>query len=128
MQVKLTREKELEVILTICVGLLVVYFFTKQQYNWLIVIAIVLGLTGAFSKTITAKIAWLWMKVGEAMGFVMSKVILSLIFFGFLLPVALLMRFFSRGNDSLQLKKKATGSYYTERHHTYQPNDLENVW
>ncbi|MCW5906959.1 MAG: hypothetical protein KIS94_03805 [Chitinophagales bacterium] len=128
MQVKLNREKELEVILTICVGLLVVYFFTKQQYNWLIVVAIVLGLAGAFSKTLTAKIAWLWIKIGEAMGFVMSKVILSLIFFGFLLPVALLSRLFSGGKDSLQLKRKATGSYYTERNHTYQAKDLENVW
>ncbi len=128
MKAKLNREKELEVVLTICVGLLVVYFVTKQHYNWLIILTIFLGLVGAFSKFLTAKIAWAWMKLGEAMGFVMSKVILSLLFFGFLLPLAMLARFFNRGKDALQLKKTTGSSYYIERKHTYTAKDLENTW
>lgn len=128
MKVKLNREKELEVMLTICVGVLIVYFVTGHQYQWLITIAVVLGLVGAFSKFLTAKIARGWMKLGEAMGFVMSKLILAVIFFGFLFPLALLSRLFNRGHDALQLKRKTTGSYYHERHHTYSAKDLQNTW
>jgi hypothetical protein len=128
MKVKLNREKELEIILTICVGLLVIYFATKQQHRWLITLSIGLGIIGAFSKLLTAKIAWAWMKLGEAMGFVMSKVVLSLIFFLFLIPIAMLTRLFSRSKDSLQLKKISGSSYYFERNHTYTAKDLENTW
>lgn len=127
-KIKLNREKELEVMLTICVGVLIVYFATGQQYRWLIAIAIVLGVVGAFSKFLTAKIARSWIKLGEAMGFVMSKVILTIIFFGFLFPLAVLSRLFNRGQDALQLKRKTLGTYYHERHHTYSAKDLENTW
>lgn len=128
MKIKLDREKELEVMLTICVGILIVYFATGQQYRWLITIAIVMGVVGAFSKFLAAKIALAWMKLGEAMGFVMSKLILTIIFFGFLFPLATLSRFFNRGQDALQLKRKTSGSYYHERQHTYTAKDLENTW
>jgi hypothetical protein len=128
MKVKLNREKELEVVLTICVGFLVAYLATKQQHSWLIALSIGVGLVGAFSKFLTAKIAWAWMTLGEAMGFVMSKVILSLIFFLFLLPIALLTRLFNKNKDSLQLNRKQKGSYYFERNHQYVAKDLENTW
>lgn len=124
---KLTREKELETILTICVGLVVLFLITKSQHRWLLSLSILLGLIGMFSAFITAKIAWAWMKVAELMGEVSSKVILTLIFFGFLLPVALLSKMFgSKGN--LVLKKSGGSSYYFTRNHKFESKDLENPW
>ncbi len=128
MKIKLNREKELEILLTICVGLLVVYFATKQQYRWLITLSILLGLVGIFSKFLTAKMAWAWTKLGEGMGFVMSKVILSVIFFLFLFPLSLLSKLFAGKKDNMQLKKTSSDSYYTTRNHTYEAKDLQNPW
>lgn len=128
MKLKQSREKDLEAILIICVGLLVMYFLSKQQYRWLITLTIVLGLVGTFSPFITGKIVWLWMQLGEKMGWVMSKLILGTVFFLFLLPMALLSRAFSKENSSLQLKKPIGDSYYFTRNHKYEPKDLKNVW
>lgn len=60
------------------------------------------------------------------MGWVMSKVILSIIFYLFLFPIALLARLF--GNNPMRLKKSSESSYYVDRNHTYSSGDLENPW
>ena len=124
---KANREKELETILTLCVALVVLFFVTKKQHAYYLTLSVVLGLIGMFSKYLTAKISWAWLKLGEMMGAVMSKVILSAVFFLFLFPIAMLARFFSK-NNSLQLKKTLVDSYYFTRNHKYEKKDLENVW
>ena len=125
---KAIREKELETILTLCVALVVIFFVTKQQHNYLLKIGVVLGLIGMFSTFLTAKISWAWLKVGELMGAVLSKVILSAVFFLFLFPIAMLSRMFNGGKNSLQLKKGNESSYYFTRNHKYEASDLKNVW
>ncbi len=125
---KLTREKELETILTLAAAALVFYFLTHQQHLYWIIICLVLALAGVLSKNVTAKIAWAWNKLGELMGMVTGKVILALVFFLFLFPLALLSRLFSKAPDSLQLKKSDADSYYFTRNHCYKPDDLKNVW
>ena len=126
-QPKPNREKELETILVLCVALVAFYFITKQQHLYLLKISLALGLIGMFSKYLTSKISWAWLKLGEMMGAVMSKVILSVVFFGFLFPIAILSRIFSDNKNALQLKKTA-GSHYFTRNHKYEAKDLENVW
>lgn len=123
-----TREKELETILTLCVALVVIYFVTKEQHVYLLWITTALALVGMFSKFLTTKISWAWLKLGEMMGAVMSKVILSAVFFVFLFPIALLSRVFNKGVDSLQLSKGNKTSYYFIRNHKYESKDLKNVW
>jgi hypothetical protein len=124
---KLTREKELETILTICVALVVIFLLSKQHHKYWLTISVVLGLTGMFSKYLTSKIAWAWMKLSEGMGAVTSKIILSIIFFVFLFPIAMLSRLFG-SKSSLQLKKPEGDSYYFMRNHKFEAKDLENVW
>lgn len=124
---KATREKELETILTLCVALVVLFFVTKKQHAYYLTLSVLLGLIGMFSKYLTAKISWAWLKLGELMGSVMSKVILSAVFFVFLFPIALLARLFSK-NNSLQLKKATADTYYFTRNHKYVAKDLDNVW
>ena len=124
---KLNREKELETILVLCVAFVVIYFITKQQHLYLLKLCIALGLIGMFSKYLTSKISWAWLKVGEIIGAVMSKVILSIVFFGFLFPLAILSRIFSGNKNALQLKKTGS-SYYFTRNHKYEAKDLKNVW
>jgi hypothetical protein len=123
---QLTQDKEKETILTICIGLLVAYALTKRQYEVLLYISITLGLIGMFSAYLTSKISWAWMKLAEGMGFVSSKILLSVIFFLVLFPVAMLSRIGRK--DILILKKKNSGSYFKERNHTYTSKDLEQVW
>ncbi len=52
----------------------------------------------------------IWMAVGFCMGFVMSKIILALIFFGVFTPVALLFKII--GRDKLELRKRDVVTYW----------------
>lgn len=118
------KQNNKEIILTIVVGLLVFFYFLKLQ--WLFNTALILGILGVFSDFVAEKVAWLWLKIAEILGRVNSTILLSLIFFIFLTPLALLMRVFKK-TDSLKLKK-LSGSAYDERNHTYRAKDLENTW
>ncbi|MDB5282836.1 MAG: hypothetical protein JWO06_1911 [Bacteroidota bacterium] len=123
----LTREKELEAILGICVGLVVAYFATKQLHRGLLTISALVGMVGLFSNYLTSKIAWAWMKLAEIMGAVTSKIILSAVFFLFLFPIALLQKVFSK-KDNLHLKRTEGNSYYFVRNHRFEAKDLEDLW
>ena len=117
------RSKHLETCIVIITGLLV--FWLIYEVKVLITIAVAIGIIGAFIPGIAKWINWAWYKLAEAMGFVMSKVLLTLVFFIFLFPVSILYRLFNK--DTLQLKRK-TDTYWTKRDHRYSGKDLEQVW
>lgn len=119
----MNKEKNLETCLVISTGLVILWFF--YPIKMLLVAAAAIGIIGLFFDRLASIIHWAWYKLAEMMGFVMSKVLLTLVFFVFLAPIAALYRLFNK--DSLQLKKK-DDSYWEERGHVYQKKDLENVW
>ncbi|MGL1889146.1 MAG: SxtJ family membrane protein [Reichenbachiella sp.] len=70
---------------------------------------------------------WLWLKLALGLGWINSRILLSIIYYVFLFPIALASRLFNR--DSLKLKKIGDNeSYYSERNHKYSKADLENIW
>ena len=117
------KAKNLETILTIVMGFVILFYFLEIKY--LLWVAIVLGLIGMFLEGLTAKIAWAWFKLAEILGFFSSKILLSVVFFVFLVPIALLSRLFNA--DKLKLKKGGN-SYYVERNQEFTAKDLENIW
>jgi hypothetical protein len=69
----------------------------------------------------------LWMGVAEAMGFVMTRVILGLVFFLIVTPIGLLRRL--TGGDPLGRRSRSAESYwkpYTERRHS--PKHYEKMY
>lgn len=117
------KEKSLETILVLVLALLIFYWFSKRPY--LLSAAIILGAIGILVPALAKKIHWAWMKLSQAMGYVMSKVLLTFIFVVFLLPLSLLSRAF--GKNTLKLKG-GQPSYFKVRNFTYTRESLENVW
>jgi len=117
------RQKVLEAILTIAAALMILFFAFDVEV--LLPIALGLILVGLISKWLSAKIIWVWFKLSEGMGYVMSRVILTIVFFLFLFPISVLYRMFNK--DTLKLRKTGR-STYTDRSHTYTATDLENPW
>lgn len=125
----MNRQKHLETILVLVLALGIFYWFSHENKpelgKYLLLSALVLGLIGVFIPFLADKIHWAWMKLAHVMGWVMSKVILTLVFFVFLLPMALLVRAFGKTG----VKMKAEGSsYYKTRDFVYDKASLENVW
>lgn len=119
------REKHLESLVAIVVGLT----FLGLVFSWKLffLLAVVVGLTGLLSKKLLGKISQFWLSLSNLLGGVVSKVILFFVFFLILTPLSFIYRFF--GNDTLQLKKVNTQSYYRNRGgYLFKAKDLEKPW
>ena len=117
------KAKSLETILVLVGALIVTYWITQKKiFLLLALILIVIAISSSF---LTGKISVAWLKFSEIIGSVMSKIILSIIYYIFLVPIALLFQLSKK--DYLSLKRKKD-SYYINRGHTYSPKDLENIW
>lgn len=117
------KSKTLETILVL-VGAFVVCFWIWDKKIFLLT-AIILIVIGVFSNYLSEKISWLWLKLAELIGAVMSKVLLSIVFFVFLFPLSVMYRLTKK--NFLHLKK-TKGSYYVTRDHQYTAKDIENIW
>ena len=115
------RQKHLETILVIVLGMIVIYLGSHSKY--VLWGAIVIGLIGVFIPSLAAHIHWAWMKLAHGMGYVMSKVMLTLVYGLVVLPMSL----FSKKKLSLRLSAKKD-TYFKERNYTYKRDDFDNVW
>lgn len=116
------KDKHLGTILVLVTALVIFYFFYRNDY--LLYAAVALGCIGIFIPWLSRKLHWLWMKFAELLGAVMNKVILTLVFFVFLVPVAFLKKLFGKNSFS---RKNAT-SYFTERNFSYTKKSMEDLW
>lgn len=123
MTLKIEREKMYEAILVIVTGFLVLYFVFNTKL--LLIIAVSVGVIGIFVKPLAKILAMAWLKLGDVLGFVISKIVLGIMFFFFLVPIALLHNIFNK--NSMRLKNNNT-SLWINRNHRYQSNDLKNIW
>ena len=113
------------VILIIVSGLIGLHFLFKNET--LLLVATGIAVVSIISSYIAEKIVWIWDKIALVLGTINSKILLTVIFYTFLVPVALISRVFKK-KDPLTLKKKTEGSYYKERNYEYSSEDLENVF
>ncbi|CAN5177824.1 SxtJ family membrane protein [Spirosoma endophyticum] len=110
--------------LVIVTGLVVLYFVFKSPW-WLYGAATV----GVLSLAIPAAgdlIVKAWFKLAEILGNINGKIILSVMFFVFLFPIALLYRMTAK--NPLAIKRTDDASFYNERNHLYTKEDLEQTW
>lgn len=114
-----------QTILAIVVGL--VAFSLFFQWELLAQIALGIGLLALLSDAFAKLVAKVWLKLAEILGRVNGYILLTLIFFLFLTPIALLMRLIQKA-DNLKLKRQANNSIYETRNHTYLAKDLSNIW
>lgn len=119
------RQKSLETALAIAGGLLVLFAVFRAQ--WLLFACFGIIFVALFLKSTMLIISTYWMKLSHVLGAVMSKVILSLVFFLVVTPVAMLRKLLSE--DKLHLKKPPLDSLFDDRgNHTYRKEDLANPW
>ena len=93
--------------------------------KWLIGISTALGGLGLLSAKLGETIVNSWFKIGNALGWINSRILLSLIFYLILTPISIIYRILSK--DSLQ-KSNPGNSAFFERNHEYTRKDLENLW
>ncbi|MCA1802884.1 MAG: SxtJ family membrane protein [Rhodothermaceae bacterium] len=122
----MTREKQLETILVVSTALLL--FFLIFNVSWLLYSAFALSLLALISRSFSYWFTRGWLGFSEILGFVMSRLIMTLLYFLVLTPIALLYRAFNKDPLQLNHNRNRSGSYYTHRGHIYTAKDLNNTW
>ncbi len=115
--------KEVEAILVMVLGFLALYFIFGGI--WWLRVALGIGIVSLVFPFLGSWIVKGWFKLAEGLGWVNSRILLSIIFFLILTPIALLSRVFNK--NSLKLKDD-TDSVFKEINKTYTKKDLEKMW
>lgn len=84
----------------------------SKVYGWLIA-GVVVGLIAVAAPNLLTPFNKAWMKLGDLMGKVVSPLVLGVIFFVLITPIALIGRLL--GRDELRLKKANVNSYWIDR-------------
>ena len=117
---RMDRKKNLETILVIVTGFLILYILTDKGY-WLF-ISVVVGVVGLIIDPFARGLSWLWYKIAEFLGRIVSTVLLTVVFYFLLLPLALLYRL--KNKDLLELRNINRNSMWVERKHRYTEDDI----
>jgi len=111
-------------ILVIVTGLLAVAWIFEIPV--LVHIALAVGAVAIFIPAAARAIEWVWFKIALGLGWVNSRILLSVIYFVFLMPLAWVSRLFTK--DPLALKRDSRSTLFVTRDHLYTGKDLENIW
>lgn len=109
--------------LTISMGFLTLHLIFL--WKWAIIISLLIGIIGITSPFLSNKIEWVWMKLADLLGLIVPKILLTLVFFLFLFPIALLYRIFNK--DTLMLSKKYN-SYFIDVKKEMDKKSFERTW
>ncbi|MBK8558143.1 MAG: hypothetical protein IPL65_21480 [Lewinellaceae bacterium] len=116
-------KKTYEHILAIVTSFVALSWYTGQ--HWLLGAAVLIGLAALFSRQLADLMASVWMGLAEMLGRIVPRLLLTLIYFLLLLPLALLSRV--GGKDQLLLKKP-TKTAFKDRNKTFDPSDFYKTW
>ena len=124
MKIKTAEVEKYKTILIIVIGMLAIHIITK--YNWALYTALIVGLSGAFSEFLAGIINTVWLKIGMLLSYIVPNIILTIVFYVFLTPIAFLSRIFGEKNQ-LNLKNTEK-SIFKVRNTLYSIESFENPW
>lgn len=107
--------------------LMMIVFLARKREGWLFV-AMALHVLNMIVPQIYRPVAVVWLGLSDLLGTVVSKILLSIVFFLVVTPIAVLRRLL--GKDSLKLRafKAGQDSVMLERNHTFVRGDLERPY
>ena len=108
-------------IITVCFVLLYIRF--KQP--WLLYTAFIIGVAGALSHRMATKLEWFWFKLSYVLSKVFPPIILTIIFYVFLFPLAIVSRRFTR--DPLMLLNNSGSTFRDVNTHDIKKS-MEKSW
>jgi Saxitoxin biosynthesis operon protein SxtJ len=123
---QMTKDQSRDTGMAMVLLLLLIYLKTRRE-GWLYS-AMVLHIVNMIVPRIFAPASVLWLGLSHVLGTVMSKVLLSILFFAVVTPIGLLRRLF--GKDSLKLRqfKAGTESVMLVRNHLFVAQDIEKPY
>jgi hypothetical protein len=111
-------------VLIITVGFLIMHVIIKQAV--FLHIALFVGVLGSLSSLIAVKIDWVWTKISWILSLIVPRIIMTLIFFLVLTPIAFLSRVFGK-SDPMDLKNSQS-TLFKKKEITFSKESFEKPW
>jgi hypothetical protein len=80
------------------------------------------------SPAVFYPVSVIWMNLSDFLGKYVSKFILSIIFFVFVMPVGLIRKLSGKDNLKIRQFKKSKESVFFERNHVFTAEDMKNPY
>jgi len=119
-----TSRQQIQTILVILLALRIGWKWTSDLLFFYF--SVILSVVVLFSERAMFWIDFLWMKLTWLLSLIIPRIILSLLFYLFLTPLALLSRIFGDG-DPLQMKKPVSSMFRVEEPLS-GPTSFEKMW
>lgn len=96
------------------------------KLGWTIKVSLVCILITMIKPKLFYPFTFIWLNVSEVLGKIMSRIILTVVFLLFVIPVGFIRKI--SGKDNLKLKQfgKSDKSIFVERNHTFTKDDMLN--
>jgi hypothetical protein len=110
------------------VVLLLLLIFLRTKKEGVLIAAMLVHIVNMIWPVLYKPVAVVWLGISHLMGTMMSKVLLSILFFLVITPIGVLRRLF--GKDSLKLRafKASQDSATVERNHVFTAQDIEKPY
>jgi len=118
------KSDPIKTVLVITLGMLIIYIAT--DWKWALNTSLTIGLLGFISPLLAKKIDLIWLKLTWLLSLVVPNILLSVIFYIFLTPLAILSRLIGNKNQ-LTLKNKEI-SMFKDNKKKFDPVSFEKPW
>ena len=108
--------------------LILLLFVQIGKYEFLVLPAIIVLVATMTWPAIFKPLARLWFGLSHILGTVVSKIILTCIFFLIVTPIGLIRKIWGADSMRLRLWGKKNESIFLKRDHTYSAQDLKNPY
>lgn len=105
-EIKIGSNKSFGIVFFIFFLILVLYFFYKTNHiNYkLLITSLIFLVLGLLNSKILSPLNYIWFKFGLILSLIISPIVMSVVFFFVVTPIAIIAKIF--GKDFLKLKKK----------------------
>jgi len=128
-QHQLPSEKSFGIFFGFVFALVAGYFIYAEKWAFSVALIVLAVALFALAYLRPVYLRWpniLWYKIGVALGAIVSPIVMGLIFFFLLTPVALLARV--KGRDELSIRSNDRVSYWKLREENPSPDSFKNQY
>ena len=113
--IKISSNKNFGIVFFVFFSIISIFPLLKNEdiKIWPVIVAIIFLILGLLNSSVLSPLNKIWFKFGILLGNFISPIIMGLVFFTAVTPIAFLMRAF--GKDLLNLKKNNKKSYWIEK-------------
>lgn len=123
---KITKDQSRDTGMGVVLLLLVLFIARKRE--WYLIGAIAMHVVNMIAPQVYRPAAVVWFGLSHLIGTIVSKILLVIVFFFIVTPIAIVRRLF--GKDSLKLRdfKRGSDSVMLERNHLFVSADMERPY